>query len=568
MRRETDEGTPFVMDRRSFITGAAAAGALAAVGGLAGCGNSDNTADATGSASTAAGTASGSDWLGTAPAITDADCVETVDTEVLVVGAGCSGYFASCFAADAGAKVLMIEKNPAGVAIRSSALGAIGTKKQAAVGAEINKEDIINDMAHYALNQCDIALMRQWADNSGEAIDWYCDLVEANGGKVQLEYNMPQGTRYKMWPTGHGTLNKESEVAEWVTKYLQDHQGCLVRTETAMQCLIKEGAKVVGVYATNADGAYIRINASKGVIICTGGYINNPEMYTALQGEEALKSLTAGMNFGTAAGDGIKACLWAGARMDDVHSTMIFDRGVVPPGTEIGMLSGTEFTYFSFSTQPWLKVNKSGRRITNESSPYDFLVHAAAFFPDRAWYPIWDSNWKEDVDRFHTIGCSTLISREGSNHHAPGVEAVGAQMAEMVTAGTIIQANTIAELAAGLGLDDAAAFEATVSRYNELYAAQYDSDFGKDPFRLSALKTPPFYGMRVGGLALCTLDGVRVNTDYQALDTNNEPIDGLYVLGDDSGGYYAVTYPNFGAGTNAGRCATSGMLCGRIVAGL
>lgn len=72
--------------------------------------------------------------------------------------------------------------------------------------------------------------------------------------------------------------------------------------------------------------------------------------------------------------------------------------------------------------------------------------------------------------------------------------------------------------------------------------------------------------MRSGTSPLCTLDGVLINTSYQALDAQGEPIEGLYVVGNDAGGYFAGSYPNQAAGLAAGRGATAGMLCGRIVA--
>ena len=134
-----------------------------------------------------------------------------------------------------------------------------------------------------------------------------------------------------------------------------------------------------------------------------------------------------------------------------------------------------------------------------------------------------------------------------------------------VESGYIVKADTVEELAEGLGMD-ADALAATVARYNELVAAGVDDDFGKDAYRLSAIDEPPFYGMQMGGLALCTLDGVVVNDDYQVLDLDGEPIAGLYSVGVDSGCCYAHTYPNFGAGTNAGRSATAGMLVGKALA--
>ena len=139
-------------------------------------------------------------------------------------------------------------------------------------------------------------------------------------------------------------------------------------------------------------------------------------------------------------------------------------------------------------------------------------------------------------------------------------------MNEMIESGLIIKADSLAELAKGLLLDDVDAFLAEVENYNKLYEAQYDSQFGKDPFRLSSLDTPPYYGMKIGGHSLATLDGIVVDPQYRALDENNKPIKGLYVIGNDSGRYYAHTYPKFAAGCNAGRVATAGMLVGKALA--
>ena len=107
----------------------------------------------------------------------------------------------------------------------------------------------------------------------------------------------------------------------------------------------------------------------------------------------------------------------------------------------------------------------------------------------------------------------------------------------------------------------------------QLYGVQFHPEvlhtqYGKEPFRLSEIRTAPFYACKLSGMALATLDGIKINTKFQALDENNAPIEGLYVIGNDSGNYYNGTYPNLAAGLNAGRCVTFGMLCGRQVANL
>ena len=444
---------------------------------------------------------------------------------------------------------------------------------QKEAGVEINKVDIVNDICHYALNYNDMNLVKTWADNSGEAIDWYIDFVNERGKcEIILEHNMPkEETRYKMWPTGHGTVslsdeNAEALVAQDMLDHVASFDGCEYRTETKLEAIIMEDGKAVGIYASNADNEYIRINASKGVIVATGGYGRNEEMYTALQGE-SKKSLGAIVAFVGATGDGIRAAKWVGGKFDENHGCMIFDRCALAPDQDFSNPYKSGIPYFHIATQPFLKVNKAGKRICNESSPYDFVIHAAANYEDKAWYQVFDSNWREDVTRFHTIGCSTLTPGEGRCHEAEGLDAVEGAINAFIEDGLAFKADTLEELAEKLGIDAANLVE-TADHYNELYEMGEDTDFGKESFRLSSLSKAPYYGVRLAGILLCTLDGIQINTNGQAINENDELIPGLFIVGNDSGKYYLKTYPNFGAGTNAGRCATFGRICGKYVASL
>ena len=560
------------MDRRTFLGGATVLGAALAVTAT-GCSPKQQKADAL---SDTGGKSEREGWLGDAPAISDADCVEVLECDMLVVGAGCSGYFAACHGAEAGAKVLLIEKDEIGHGIRDSGFGAVDSRYQLERNIKIDKAEYLNDLIRYADGQVNPTLHRKWLDYSHEAIDWYGDIVDGiDGARIDLEWSMPEEeTRYHMWPTGHGT-NDGSElvggiqtavvgkVMEALDARIKENGG-EVRYETKLERLISEGDAVVGAYASTAAGN-VRINAAKGVVIATGGYCNNADMMAVLQ-PEVIATTSGWCCHATqpAMGEGIKAMLWEGAQLDPTSTSMIFDRGLVAPDTPIeGPDSGGY--YFTLGSQPFLKVNSAGERFINESTPYDYVSHAARRFGDHAYYMVWDANWQENVVRFHTIGCSTIDLHEGGDQQAMGLVATAEEMEALAADGLLVKADTVAELALGLGID-ADAFEKTVARVNELYDKGADDDFGKEPFRLSELRNPPYYGAKLGGLLLCTLHGVQVTSDFQVLGENGAPIKGLYAIGNDMGGYYASTYPNFGAGTNAGRCATHGMLVGRAIA--
>jgi succinate dehydrogenase/fumarate reductase flavoprotein subunit len=271
------------------------------------------------------------DWLGQAPEIRDSEIRETIETEVLICGAGTGGLFAGAATVEKGLKTLIIEKNAIPGVVRND-VGALNSRLQREGGSVIDKEGVIQTHVMYSAGRVDERLVRIWADESGAAVDWYENLfIQQNGGKLWHEggYDrIPQG-RYKKFPTGHSPEYAQGKSGNIVLSEYISQKGGVIRFETPLVKLINNGRRVTGVIAKDSQtGGYVRINASKGVIIATGGYQNNREMMQALQ-PDTLNLLY--FNRGTVAGDGIKACLWLGAEMDDVHTSLLFDRAALLP---------------------------------------------------------------------------------------------------------------------------------------------------------------------------------------------------------------------------------------------
>lgn len=507
------------------------------------------------------------DWLGEAPVITDV--VATYDTEVLVIGAGTAGWFAACSAVEEGAKTILIEKfgeNYGGSGIRDT-IAAIGSREQLADGDNPDKFGVITEMYRQSNGYGDQRLYRVWADNSGEAIDWYTDRLAEGGISFRHEVDdHSHHVRYPVYDVGHSVQCSQTQGDEHMTslilKKYATERGLVIHYDTALVELIKEGDKVTGIYA-KTDAGYVRYNASKGVIVCTGGYSLNMDMLKALQ-PETVNMININYSYPGSKGDGIKACLWAGAAMDESHASMLFDRGGIKPD-QVGCQP--EGILFWMGSQPFLKVDLNGNRFTNESGCYDHILHDAFNLPGHTYAEIWDANYVEDMRRFDTHGCSRMFD------HVNGAESVwpldfneSVFMSQYREQGYVVKADTIEELAQKLGLPEEN-LKKTVERYNELFDKQNDEDFGKEPYRLSALRTPPYEGIRLsGGYFICTLDGIKIDTNMNALDKEGNPIEGLYVAGDCSGSYFDASYPNLLAGCAAGRSVTFGRLAGRNAA--
>ena len=132
------------------------------------------------------------------------------------------------------------------------------------------------------------------------------------------------------------------------------------------------------------------------------------------------------------------------------------------------------------------------------------------------------------------------------------------------------KADTLEGLADVMGFtgEEKKTFLATVERYNKLYEQGEDVDFGKPMYRMSSVTQPPFYAARIAGTMLVTLHGVITDTNSQPLREDGSVIEGLYVCGNDQGGFYPHNYPSNFTGINAGRTATFARIAAKHACGV
>ena len=527
------------------------------------------------------------DWLGTEPDIDEAAITETVDTDILIVGAGNGGMFAAAYAAANGLNFRVIEQN-ANVQDTRHWYGAIDSAAAKEAGEKpADRAKLLSEISRYASGKCDQRVVKTWINESAAMHDfmrsiledkygWVCDFTSGSEAAWPAE-NAEHNTDYLYPVQEHNYMASESASGlprnELLLQYIQE-LGYDVDFKTSLAKLEKNSeGRITGIIAQNTeDDHFIRYNANKGVLLACGGFPGNPYMMEQL--DPLGTSVTTACSYSPAdKGYGIRAAVWAGANLDKEAAPMLFDRGVVAPGVDGGYVdSDTAFGGKAFpgkirqynpGTQPFLKVNRNGERFANESCPYNDIVYAAAHQPGRVYAQICDANILEDAKRFHTIGCSAQ-TRNGGEKYIQG------KMDEAIEAGALFKCDTLDELADKMGFTGAAkdTFLATVERYNELYDKQNDEDFGKPAYRLSAIRTAPFYGCWLGASLLTTEQGIAINEKGQALDNNNQPMEGLYITGDMSGSFFANNYPCLMAGVAMGRTLTFAMKAVKQMAGL
>lgn len=521
------------------------------------------------------------DWLGEAPEIEESMIAETRKTDLLIVGAGNAGMMAAATAAEAGMDFILCEKNAA-VGSTRFWVGAMNSDAMKAAGLEVSETKVLNELVRYASNKCDAEVIRAWIKNSAETLRFletmgvtsevHPDLGNHVGGE-EMTYFVPS-----QWHTLHVSGQYEAfEINPFMgcnrnpmlEQYIKDH-GYEVSFQMDLVRLTQNDAgKVTGAIFANANGEYIKIEANN-TLLCTGGYAGNPQMVKALSpivNDCVTTALYAGANTGA----GIKAGIWAGAKKDVECAPMIFDRGLVSPDAKAGYVEdehgalylpgNTTYAQVNMSSEPFLKVNKEGKRFANESCPYDFMSFAAALQTDGVYACIFDNDIVEDILEYKQYGCAKWTYTDAQAGILPDT------IKSLVESGMLFKCDTIEELAEKLQIP-ADTFKATVARYNELCEKGVDEDFGKEAYRMRPIDHAPYYGGFFGGSLLCTCDGLRINGKgqvYAAAD--HKVIEGLYSAGNASGSFFSGNYPEYFVGIAVSRAMTQGRYAVKAILG-
>jgi fumarate reductase flavoprotein subunit len=462
------------------------------------------------------------------PPIPGSDISERMAAEVVVVGGGLSGMSAALSAAEAGGRVILIEKMPVFQA-RGGDNGYIGSRLQKKLGIKIDKDQVILDLMKYGANKPDQRLLRLWADNCSQTIDWLLDMTDAAGINVSIKQFPPPASfnaSHEYYPS---YLASHQFRQDLVVKCLMDNalkKGVAMLFNTRALQLVRKGkGRVAGVVARQADGEFLQINAEKAVVLCTGDYGYNAGMMAKYCPQAAYLA----SKLKTSAGDGHLMAMWAGAVMEPApHAPMT--HGFAGP----------------IGNAAFLQVNLKGERFQNEDVPCQSYTNAVERQPGQVAWQVFDSKYPEEIP------CMGI-------GHGKITEVTG-DVREFVNQ-FAVSANTVEELAEKIDLP-VKTFQATVERYNELARMGKDLDFGKRPDRLTTLDRPPFYAGKGGYELLVVMGGLNVNTRLQPLDKDWEVIPGLYAAGNVVGNRFAVDYPLIVPGISHSMATVFGRLAG------
>ncbi len=475
------------------------------------------------------------------PPIPAKDIRETVTADVVVVGAGIAGLTAALSAAGAGAKTILLEKGP-NYNVRGLHNAAIASRLQKKAGIKIDREQLISTIMEWGAYRSDQKLVKLWADNCDKVMDWLLDMAEAANVQVILDPTT-KPWYFPNYPTIHVFPPKLQETLADMLLSNGRALGVEYRFESPAIRLVRKGkGRVTGVIARDAQGNYIRFNAGKGVVLCTGDYGNDRQMVREYCWP-IVASLKCAYTTDLNTGDGHKMGLWVGAAMDEPpHCPMLFDWAV---WSQSGL--------FNLARQPWLYVNTNGERFMNEDLPWGYECTQIMRQPGKVAWSVWDAKYGQEIPRMGSQCCK--------NMGPPTFLWNPKQLDEALENGNVLVAQTIDELAQKMGVP-LETYQATVARYNNLARNGQDSDFGKHPDRLTTIEKPPFYACQMEARYMVILSGLKINTKLQVIDTERNAIPGLYAAGNVSGSFFGNQYPTTIPGLTHSRAWTFGRLAG------
>ena len=431
-------------------------------------------------------------------------------SEVVIVGGGGAGLAAAASAVESGAKVIIIEKLSflgGSTAISGGGYNAVDPERQNRQGIKDNTQMHFDDTMRGGHQQNNPELVKYLVNEAPNVQHW----LEGKGVHYKPKVTIIVGGLY---PRGHQIVGGGYPYTKSLETFIRAYpdQVKIFTDTTAVDLITDKNGRVTGVTA-KAHGKTIKFNASKGVILATGGFASNVKLRQAVNNgpwkDVVLDRKIGSTNsFKAAQGDGLKLAQKVGAELIDLDFIQLHPGGT--PGT--GIMS------FWPSGRNRLFVNIEGDRFVNEDAPRDTLCKSIFAQPQSKYWVV--------LNKLRVPTPETVIQN--------------LSVQEMINLGRAYSGNTVEELATKIGMDPNR-LKTSIATYNDVVTGKVKADslgFKKATPDDKPFTEGPYYATQLVPAVHHTMGGIRINTKTQVLDKDGKPIPGLFAAGEVTGGIH------------------------------
>ncbi len=408
---------------------------------------------------------------------------------VLIVGAGAAGLCAALSAAEAGADVLVLERDavPRGsTALSAGLIPAAGTRFQRDHGIEDSSGTFAADIQYKAHGEADQAIVDLVAAGAGPLIEWLADRYSLPFSVVH-DFNYPGHAARRM----HGLPTRSgAELVDRLRQAVEEAELPVITEATVTSLFADNEGRIRGVEITRPDGVRDRIGCASLILACNG-YGGNPELVA-----KHIPEMRDALYFGHTGNRG-DAVLWGealGARLAAMSGYQGHGSVAHPHGILIS---------WAVVMEGGFQVNADGERFSDESLGYSEQAAKVIAQPSGIAYDIFDER-------------IAAIARQFEDFR--NAEASGA----------VLEAPSIERLAIRLKLPEAV-LSWSFAEVEKLKKHGEDG-FGRSFKGLPAL-SPPFKAVRVTGGLFHTQGGLAIDTRARVLRIDGRPLPNLFAVG-------------------------------------
>jgi fumarate reductase flavoprotein subunit len=452
---------------------------------------------------------------------------EKFDAQVplIIVGAGAAGLCAALAAKEAGIDPVVVERDdvPAGsTALSAGLIPAAGTRFQRAKGIVDGPELFAADIRRKAKGEADPAIVGVVAAGAAQLVEWLSDRYGLPFEVVD-NFNYPGHSAMRM----HGLPSRTGrELIDRLRHAAEANDIVILTKSTAQRLFADSESSIRGVEVARRDGSCERLGCDAMILACNG-FGGNPELV-----RQYIPEMTGALYFGHPGNRG-DAVIWG-----DALGAQLSHLGAYQGHGSVATPHNILITWATIM-QGGIQVNGDGRRFCDETRGYSEQAAEVLRQPGAFAWTVFDARIADVARQFDDF-----------------------QKAE--SAGAILTANTIGELAAGMRVP-AAAFEAEWNEVENLKLANGRDRFSRDFSAEQACK-PPFHAVKVTGALFHTQGGLAIDSKGRVRRKDGKSFPNLFAAGGAAAGVSGSTAAGYLSGNGLLTATVLGRLTGQTAA--